>query len=38
MRDPGVRGDVRDARAVVAVIREHAYRGIEDELALVLGD
>ena len=35
VRDAGVLGDVADARAVVAVLREDANRGVEDALALV---
>jgi hypothetical protein len=35
VRDAGVLGDVPDARSVVAVLREHADRSIEDELSLL---
>ena len=35
VRDARVLRDVADARSVVAVLREHADRGVEDALALV---
>ena len=39
VRDSRVLRDVADARAVVAVVGEHADRGVEDELALLsVGD
>ncbi len=39
VRDARIRGDVADARAVVAVFGEDAHGRVEDELSLVhLGD
>jgi hypothetical protein len=37
MRDACVLGDVADPCAVVPVLGEHADRGVEDPLPLVLG-
>ena len=39
MCDARVLGDVGDTRAVVALIGEHADRGVEDQLSLLaMGD